>query len=68
MKIKANFFKPHGKWYMEEEFDIPEGMGFYDTRVWIENNRPYKNEFIMVIDYEECIDFIGFPMLDFNVS
>lgn len=66
MKIKANFFNPRGKWYMEEEFDIPEGMDFYDTRVWIKKNRPHKNEFIMVIDYEEYTDVIGFPMLDFN--
>ena len=66
MKIKANFFKPRGKWYMEEEFGIPTGMSFYDTRIWIEENRPHKNEFIMVIDHEEYMDVIGFPMLDLN--
>lgn len=66
MGIKANFFKPHGTWYMEEEFVVPTGLTTYEARVWIEEHRPHKSKYIMVIDHEEYMDVIGFPMLDFN--
>lgn len=63
--ITAQYFKTSGKWYMEEEIEVPKGLSFYEVRQWIEENRPYKNEFIMAITDEFSTDIIGYPMLDF---
>lgn len=64
MKVTADFFKRSGKWYMTETFEVPS-VNVYDLREWIESNRPYKDEFIMVINEEASTDIIGFPMMDF---
>lgn len=62
--INADYFKKSGKWYMTETLDVPVGLTFYEVRSWIEKNRPYKDEFHMVINDEYAIEIIGYPMLD----
>lgn len=64
MRVTANFFKRSGKWYMDQTFDVPGDMDTYNIRLWIEANRPYKDEFIMVITDLESIELIGYPMMD----
>ena len=62
--INVNYFKKSGKWYMSKTLDVPFGLSSYEVRNWIIENRPYKNEFHMVINDEFSQEIIGYPMLD----
>lgn len=62
--INVNYFKKSGKWYMSETLDVPVGLSYFEVRNWIIENRPFKNEFHMVINDEFSEEVIGYPMLD----
>ena len=49
---------------MSETLDVPVGLSYFEVRNWIIENRPYKNEFHMVISDEFSEEIIGYPMMD----
>ena len=65
MKISTAFFKPGGKYYTDEEVDIPDGLGMLDaSEAWHRASRVvhfHEQGFHAVARFEEHP--MGFPIM-----
>ena len=43
MKLNVSIFKPSGKWYTDEDMDIPDDMPDYDIPEYVEFNGRMRN-------------------------
>lgn len=42
-KLRVNIFKPSGKWYTDEDIEIPDDIKDYDIPEYIKNNARIRN-------------------------